>query len=116
METWDYSLRHIMTALNVSTYNSTSLTVVWEFEYGTCSFVVQHWWWAVHIWDIICILWVLGYIAQPLWWIHWQRKGRPIISFALLRVSKFVEGQLEKWGLITRGQRRGADQAGRKKM
>jgi hypothetical protein len=35
----------------------------WRFEYSTCQLGVQHYWWAIHILDIICLL---GISALPL--------------------------------------------------
>jgi hypothetical protein len=91
--------------------------IVWEFEYSSCSFVVQHWWWLVHIWDVTCVIWVVGYITRPLWWEHWETKGRPALERALEAVSVRVENQLETWGLIAGGRKRqDTEQGGRKRL
>lgn len=79
--------------------------IVWEFDYVACSFVVQHWWWAIHIWDGICIIAVLGYITHPFWWIRWQPKRRLILEFGLKTGGHWVEDILEKWGLVTKETR-----------
>ena len=96
---------------------STNFCVVWEFEYASCAFVVQHWWWIIHIWDSLCILWVTGYITRPLWRQHWQRRGRPALEWAVQWGSEVVEMGLEKWGLLARGRKRqDTEQGGRKRM
>ena len=93
------------------------MCVVWEFKYSTCGFVVQHWWWLVHIWDCICVIWVLGYLTRPLWWVHWETKGRPVVEKGLEVVSVWVEGQLETRGFIAKGRRRqDTEQGGRKRL
>jgi len=89
---------------------------VWEFDYSSCLFLVQHWWWAVHIWDGICVAWVAGYLTRPLWWRHWQRRGRPALERGLKWSMESLD-LLNHLGFVTTGQRRqDTEQAGRKKM
>jgi hypothetical protein len=89
---------------------------VWEFEYSTCLFVVQHFWWAVHIWDGISIAWILGYITRPLWWIHWQQTWKPFLEKGFETSEILVEEVLERWGLLTKRKRQDTEQGGRKRM
>jgi len=90
---------------------------VWEFDYSSCLFLVQHWWWAVHIWDGICIACVAGYLARPLWWRHWRRRGRPALEWGLKRTMKSVEIILDRWGFLSRGRRlQDTEQGVRKKL
>lgn len=91
--------------------------IVWEFEYSTCIFLVQHWWWAVHIWDIFCIIWILGYLTRPFWWPYWYHSLRPKTEIWMDRGTEQLEIILEQWGLVTRGRKRqDTEQGGRKRM
>jgi hypothetical protein len=38
----------------------------WKFDFSTCSLGVQHWWWAVHIVDLITICVVIAFAALKL--------------------------------------------------
>jgi hypothetical protein len=92
------------------------LTIVWEFDYASCTFVVQHWWWIVHIWDWVCVVWILGYITRPMWWVYWEPRGRLFVERSIERASAWVEGSLERWGVVTKGRRRqDTEQGGRAK-
>ena len=93
------------------------LNIVWEFEYATCQFVVQHWWWIVHIWDGICVIWIDGYLTRPLWWNHWECIGRPAMERVFELGADYMEDILGRWGLVVKGRRRqDTEQGGRKRL
>lgn len=78
--------------------------------------MVQHWWWAVHIWDVLSAVWVVGYVTRPLWWRTWALRGRPAVEAGVQWGMQGVETVLDRWGLVSKGRKRqDTEQGGRKK-
>lgn len=71
----------------------------------------------IHLWDIICFGWVIGYISRPLWRVHWKTKGRPTMHKLLGLMEIWMEAALKRLGLVTKGQHKvDAKQGGRKRQ
>lgn len=50
----------------------------WVFEFSTCGVGVQHWWWGIHVVDLVC---VLALLAAGAAWVAEQSRGvRPVLA------------------------------------
>ncbi|PVI02149.1 hypothetical protein DM02DRAFT_613122 [Periconia macrospinosa] len=71
----------------------------WHFAFNTCGLGTQHWWWAVHVVDLICVVFaVVGAVLHALFGSEEKKKVR-VPSSSRGTVEKKVKGKQngKKW-------------------